>query len=207
MRELRSLVRKAADSLGPPDERREAFGELVTGFQDMAFACAYGVLGDFYLAEDAAQEAFITAWQRLDQLRAPEAFPGWLRRIVLTQCGRLTRGKRLKFVPLESCADAPAAGPDPQAAAERSELQACVLAAVRALPENERQVLALFYVGGYKQSDIVEFLQVPLSTVTKRLHTARRRLKGSAALEMFKDDLRKRRPSRDESFADKVCAR
>lgn len=126
---------------------------------------------------------------------------------MLTQCGRLTRGKRLKFVPLESCADAPAAGPDPQAAAERSELQACVLAAVRALPENERQVLALFYVGGYKQSDIVEFLQVPLSTVTKRLHTARRRLKGSAALEMFKDDLRKRRPSRDESFADKVCAR
>src|SRR5947209_11434470 len=76
-RDLHSLVRKAVDSLSPPGERHEAFGELVAGFQDMAFACAYGVLGDFYLAEDAAQEAFITAWQRLDQLRAPEAFPGW----------------------------------------------------------------------------------------------------------------------------------
>lgn len=84
-------------------------------------------------------------------------------------------------------------------------MQARLLAAVRALPEKERQVVALFYVG-YTQSDIVEFLQLPLSTVTKRLHTARRRLKGSAALEMFKDDLRKRRPSRDESFADKVNA-
>jgi RNA polymerase sigma factor (sigma-70 family) len=206
-RDLHSLVRKAADSLSPPGERREAFGELVTGFQDMAFACAYGVLGDFYLAEDAAQEAFITAWRSLDQLRAPEAFPGWLRRIVLTQCSRLTRGKRLKIVPLESCADAPSAGPDPLAAAERSELQARVLNAVRALPSNERQVAALFYVGGYTQSDICEFLQVPLPTVTKRLYSARRRLKESAVVEMFKDDLRKRRPSRDEAFADKVSAR
>lgn len=207
MRDLQSLVRKAADSLSPPGERHEAFGELVAGFQDMAFACAYGVLGDFYLAEEAAQEAFITAWQRLDQLRAPEAFPGWLRRIVLTQCGRLTRGRRLKFVPLDSVTQRPCADPDPQTAAERRESRARVLAAVKALPEKERQVLSLFYVGGYTQSDIMEFLQLPLSTVTKRLHTARRRLKGSAALEMFRDDLRKRRPSRDESFADRVSAR
>ena len=207
VRDLHSLVRKAVDPLSPPGERHEAFGELVAGFQDMAFACAYGVLGDFYLAEDAAQEAFITAWQRLDQLRAPEAFPGWLRRIVLTQCSRLTRGKRLKIVPLESCADAPSAGPDPQAAAEQRELQSRVLSAIRALPVNERQVVTLFYVGGYTQSDIGEFLQVPLSTVTKRLHTARRRLKEGAVVEMFKDDLRNRRPSRDGSFADKVGAR
>lgn len=207
MRDLHSLVRKAVDPLSPPGERHEAFGELVTGFQDMAFACAYGVLGDFYLAEDAAQEAFVTAWRSLDQLRAPEAFPGWLRRIVLTQCGRLTRGKRLKIVPLESGIDVPSAGPDPQTAAERREVQARVRAAVKALPEKERQVVALFYVGGYTQLDICEFLQVPLPTVTKRLHTARLRLKESAAVEMYKDDLRKRRPSRDESFADKVSAR
>jgi RNA polymerase sigma factor (sigma-70 family) len=207
VRDLHSLIRKALDSLSQPVERQEAFGELVAGFQDMAFACAYGVLGDFYLAEDAAQEAFITAWQRLDQLRAPEAFPGWLRRIVLTQCGRLTRGKRLKIVPLESCADAPDAGPDPQAAAEQRELQARVLAAVGTLPVKERQVVTLFYVGGYTQSDICEFLQVPLPTVTKRLYSARQRLKECAEVEMFKDDLRKRRPSRDGSFADKVSAR
>jgi RNA polymerase sigma factor (sigma-70 family) len=207
VRDFHSLVQRAADSRNPLADRHDAFGELVIGFQDMAFGYAYGVLGDFYLAEDAAQEAFITAWQRLGQLRAPEAFPGWLRRIVLTQCNRLTRGKRLKIVPLEMGANTPVAGPDPHAAAEQREFRTRVVEAIKALPESERQVVTLFYVNGYTQADIGEFLQVPLSTVNKRLYTARQRLKGSAVVEMFRDNLRQRRPSRDESFADKVEAR
>jgi len=47
----------------------------------MAYAYAYAMLGDFYLAEDAAQRAFISAWRKLGQLRQPEAFPGWFRRV------------------------------------------------------------------------------------------------------------------------------
>src|SRR5690349_4197234 len=180
LRDVRSLVQEATDPRRPSGERHEAFGELVARFQDMAFACAFSVLGDFYLAEDAAQEAFITAWQRLGQLRAPEAFAGWLRRIVLTQCSRLTRGKRLQIVPLESGSGAPSAGPNPHAAAESRELQTRVLSAIKALPENERQVVTLFYVDGYTQADIGEFLQLPVSTVNKRLYTARRRLERSA---------------------------
>jgi RNA polymerase sigma-70 factor (ECF subfamily) len=207
VKEVRSLVQEVTDSRRPLGERHEAFGELVARFQDMAFGCAYAVLGDFYLAEDAAQEAFITAWQSLPQLRAPEAFPGWLRRVVLTRCNRLTRGKRLHFVPLELAADAPSVAPDPHTAAEQREMRGKVLEAIRALPENERLVTMLFYVNEYTQGDIGEFLQVPLTTVNKRLHSARRRLKESAAIEMFRDDLRRRRPSRDESFAAKVKAR
>ena len=206
MKDFHSIVDKATNSRSQLSERHEAFGELVSGFQDMAFACAYAVLGDFYLAEDAAQEAFITAWQKLHQLRAPEAFPGWLRRIVLTRCNRLTRGKRLQIVPLELVADMPSGGPDPHAATEQRELRRKVLASIKALPEKERLVTTLFYVNGYTQADIGEFLQVPLTTVTKRLYSARQRLKESA-VEMFKDNLRQRRPSRDESFADKVKAR
>jgi RNA polymerase sigma factor (sigma-70 family) len=206
VKDAQRLVQKAADSGSPLSERHEAFGELVKGFQDMAFGCAYAVLGDFYLAEDAAQEAFITAWQSLDQLRAPGAFPGWLRRIVLTRCNRLTRGKRLRIVPLEVGANAPSADPDPQTITERRELQGQVLAAIKALPENERLVTTLYYVNGYTQADICEFLQVPLTTVTKRLYSARQRLRGSA-VEMYQKNLRRRRPSRDESFAEKVGAR
>lgn len=62
---------RGRDSRRPLGERHESFGELVVYFQDMAFGCAYAVLGDFYLAEDAAQEAFITAWQSLRQLALP----------------------------------------------------------------------------------------------------------------------------------------
>ena len=206
VKDIHGLVRQAIDSRSQLGERHEAFGELVESFQDMAFACAYAVLGDFYLAEDAAQEAFITAWQRLHQLRTPDAFPGWLRRIVLTQCNRLTRGKRLRMVPLEAGAHTPSAVPDPHAAAEQRELRSRVLAALKTLPEHERLVTTLFYVDGYTQADIGDFLQVPLTTVNKRLSSARRRLKGSVA-ETFKNDLRRQRPSRDESFADMVKAR
>ena len=64
----------------------EAYGQLVRCFQDMAYGYAYAVLGDFHLAEDAAQEAFLQAYRDLPDLREPAAFPGWLRRIVLNQC-------------------------------------------------------------------------------------------------------------------------
>src|SRR5919107_1492870 len=154
VKDVRSLVQEATDSRRPPGEQHEAFGELVARFQDMAFACAYAVLGDVYLAEDAAQESFITAWQSLQQLRTPEAFPGWLRRVVLTRCNRLTRGKRLQFVPLERAADTPSASPDPHEAADQREVRGRVLEAIRALPEHERLVTTLFYVGEYTQADI-----------------------------------------------------
>jgi RNA polymerase sigma factor (sigma-70 family) len=206
VKDTRLLISRVVEPGSAPAERHEAFGELVSRYQDMAFACAYSVLGDFYLAEDAAQEAFITAWQRLGQLREPCAFAAWLRRIVLTECNRMTRGKRLKFVPLDAGMHVSSAEPGPHADAERGELKERLLALVRTLPEGERMVTTLFYVGDYSQADIGEFLGVPLTTVVKRLYSARRRLKGGA-WEMFKDDLRRKRPSRDKAFAERVGAR
>src|SRR5215813_1874347 len=108
IRETRKLLALAADKNVAPAARREAFGELVVRFQDLAWGCAWAVLRDYALAEEAAQEAFITAWRRLDQLREPEAFPVWLRRLVLSACNRMTRGKRLTFAPLEAGNDLPA---------------------------------------------------------------------------------------------------
>ncbi|HKP84404.1 MAG TPA: GNAT family N-acetyltransferase [Pyrinomonadaceae bacterium] len=200
MKEVEQIVLRAADPGSPLAARREAFGELVIRFQDMAFGCAFAVLGDVYLAQDTAQEAFVTAWQKLAQLREPAAFPGWFKRIVLTQCNRLTRCKRLQIVPLE---DAPAIDPGPHASAERHDLLAKVQRAINALPENERLVTTLFYVDGYTQADIGEFLEVPVTTVNKRLYSARQRLKGSV-VELFKSDLQQQRPSRDANFSNAV---
>src|ERR1700738_97540 len=114
MNKAGALVLKANDSNATLAEKHEAFCELVRIFQDMGYACAYAVLGDFYLAEDAAQEAFISAWQTLSQLRQPEAFPGWFRRIVLTECNRLTRGKRLPTIPLDEGLNLTSPHADPQ---------------------------------------------------------------------------------------------
>jgi RNA polymerase sigma factor (sigma-70 family) len=164
----------------------------------MAFACAFAVLGDVYLAQDTAQEAFVVAWQKLAQLREPAAFPGWFKRIVLTQCNRLTRCKRLQIVPLAEEVNASKIDPGPHASAERHDLLAKVLHAINALPENERLVTTLFYIDGYTQADIGDFLEVPVSTVNKRLYSARQRLKSN--VELFKQQ----RPSRDAKFTNEV---
>ncbi len=203
MKEVVDIVRRAADPNNAPEARREAFGELVIRFQDMAFACAFAVLGDAYLAQDTAQEAFVAAWQKLAQLREPVAFPGWFKRIVLTQCSRLTRCKRLQLLPLDAGVDKSTDDPGPHSFAERRDLVTKVLQAINALPENERLVTTLFYVDGYTQADIGEFLEVPVSTVNKRLYSARQRLK-SSVVELFKGDLQQQRPSRDTKFANEL---
>ncbi len=71
------------------------YDAIVRRFQDMGVGYAASILGDFHLAEDAAQEAFVVAWRELPRLREPAAFAGWLRKIIFRQCDRLTRGKRL----------------------------------------------------------------------------------------------------------------
>ena len=205
MEDLDVTISKASDSGSSLALRHEAFAKLVINFQDMAFACAYAVLGDAYLAEDIAQEAFVLAWEKLDQLREPKAFAGWFKRIVLSQCNRLTRVKRLQVVPLNVGDKNPTTDPGPQLLAEKHELLNKVVHAIRALPDNERLVTTLFYVNGYTQTDIGEFLEVPISTVNKRLYTARQRLKES--VEVVKDNLQQQRPSRDRTFADRVTAR
>lgn len=155
----------------------DAYGEIVRRFQDMAYGYSYSLLGDFSAAEDAAQESFIQAYKELATLRAPEAFPGWFRRIVYTQCAMIARRNHVSTVPLDDAAEMPSADAGPHELAERSEMRDRVLGAIRALPENERVVTALFYINGYSHNDIAGFLEVPLSTVKSRLHTARTRLK------------------------------
>jgi RNA polymerase sigma factor (sigma-70 family) len=204
LEEISQLIAKATAARAAHTEKNAAFGEIVKRFQDLAFACAYAVLGDFHLAEDAAQEAFLTAWRHLDQLRQPEAFPGWFKRIVLTQCNRLTRGKRLDFVALEAITELPAPDCDPYLAYEQMERQIRVYAAIRALPEHERMATALFYIGDYAQNEIAAFLEVPVTTVKKRLFSARQKLR-EGMVDMVRDTLQEKRPSRNEQFADTVA--
>ena len=78
-----------------------------------------------------------------------------------------------------------------------------MLEAVRQLPEHERSAMTLFYIGGYSMEEVATFLEVPVSTVKGRLHSARERLR-TMLIDTVADDLRSRRPSRNESFATTV---
>jgi len=187
---LEVIVRRARDG------EAEAFGILVRRFQDMAVGYGYSILHDFQLADDAAQEAFFEAYRTLSKLREPAAFAGWFRRIVFKQCDRITRRRVVATVPLE-------AAPDPVQATDEEERKAEVFEAVRQLPEHERSAMTLFYIGGYSMDEVATFLEVPVSTVKGRLHSARERLR-TMLLDTVADDLRARRPSRNESFATTV---
>lgn len=173
MQGYEELVRKAQAAEG--SAREEAFSELIALFQSIARGWAYNCLNDASLAQDVVQEAFLTAYQKIDQLRDPSAFPAWLKRIVLTYCHRATRRQAPHLLPLGDDAAAPHA--DPAAHVEDRELKERVNRAVRALPEHERVVTEMFYITGYSQQEIAERLAVPLTTVKKRLQYAREHLR------------------------------
>jgi RNA polymerase sigma factor (sigma-70 family) len=181
------------------DGDAEAFGILVRRFQDMAVGYGYSILHDFQLAEDAAQEAFFEAYRTMSKLREPAAFAGWFRRIVFKQCDRITRRRVVATVPLEA---SPVVSGFSRTSGEE-ERKAEVFEAVRQLPEHERSAMTLFYIGGYSMDEVATFLEVPVSTVKGRLHSARERLR-TMLLDTVADDLRARRPSRNESFATTV---
>jgi RNA polymerase sigma factor (sigma-70 family) len=194
------------------DGDAEAFAVLVRRFQDMAVGYGYSILHDFQLAEDAAQEAFFEAYRTLSKLREPAAFAGWFRRIVFKHCDRITRRRVVTTVPLDPSAEADVAFGFPgRRSAWREggsrtldeERKAEVFDAVRELPDHERSAMTLFYIGGYSMEEVATFLEVPVSTVKGRLHSARERLR-SMLLDTVTDDLRARRPSRNESFETRV---
>jgi RNA polymerase sigma factor (sigma-70 family) len=157
----------------------DAYCLIVQRCQGMAFATACARLRDRHLAQDVVQEAFVRAYRDLTDLREPAAFPGWVKRIVFKYCDRATRGKKLRTIAIEYAAEVRSPVPGPDDELHRKELRHRVLEAVRALPDTQRTTTQLFYVDGYSQKEVAEFMKVPVTTVKKRLYEARKRMKAS----------------------------
>src|SRR5215213_2739489 len=177
----------------------DAFGRLVERFQRMAHAVAYTMLGDAHLAEDVAQEAFIEAFICLPKLCEPVAFPGWFRRIVHKRGDRLVRGNEPALLPLDAVGQLPSSLLDPALLAETRELQQRVRVAINALPEADRLPVMLFYLAGYAQQEIATIMELPLTTIKKRLFHARQRLRvlmDDIVREQFNDQ----QPAHDAQF-------
>jgi RNA polymerase sigma factor (sigma-70 family) len=188
------LVRRAR--AGDPD----AWSALVTEFQDVAAALAAGWSGDWAVAEDIAQDAFISAFLHLDDLADPQAFPAWFKQVVHSATTRRLRGERRTTAP--SAADGTSATDPQDVVAERDEAQRLHLA-VESLPERERAVVALHYLARLPYPNVAELLGISVSAAKKRALSARRRLKEQ--LPMAIDALSSARPSRDERLRDSVA--
>lgn len=177
-----------------------AFGQVAERFQRMAYAVAYSMLGDAHLAEDVAQEAFIEAYICLPKLREPAAFPGWFRRIVHKRADRLVRVPQPALVGLGDVGELASSAFDPSAVAETRELQRRVRRAIDDLPEIDRLPVLLFYLAGYAQAEIATIMELPLTTIKKRLFHARRRLRVLME-DIMQEQMRERQPAPDAQFA------
>ena len=153
----------------------EAVTELIRRFRPWALDFATAIVDDRDLAEDAVQEAFIVAIQRLPDLREPNAFPGWFRQIIRTQAGRISRSRR--ELPAEWNDVVSTSEPTPHERLQDDELRAVVRQALSSLPGAGRDTAELFYLEEMSCASISDRLGVPEGTVKRRLYDARARLR------------------------------
>jgi len=149
---------------------RKAFAILVRRYEPSVRAAALSVLRDAHLAQDAAQDAFVKAYEKLGSLRRAGAFGPWLLKISRRCALDLVRDHREAALPDDDIAAARPAG----LLDDEKEL---LLAAVLELRESERQVVMLRYFGGYSVKEVANIAGRSVGTVTKQLSRAHRRLR------------------------------
>jgi len=157
---------------------REAFGELVEQFQRTVYAVCLGRLGNPSEAMELTQEVFLHVMRRIDQLREPERFAGWLRQVAVRMAiNRATRRVPPPSVETEVLETACGHRDDPLdelIARERARNLYEGLGRLKAL---DRETLVAFYIRGQSLVEMAESLETPIGTIKRRLHTARKRLK------------------------------
>lgn len=190
-----------SDAGAAPDDRtivdsvlagdREAFRHLVEREGPAVVAACARVLGDRAEAEDVAQEAFVIAYRSLASWRADGAFGAWLTRIaVRLAIRRSSQRKQVTWLdPLAAEADLPGQeryrttvtteAVDPAGSFLRSERDAQLRAAVAALDEPYREVVALRFFAERSLNEIAEATDRPLGTVKTHLHRGLARLRRS----------------------------
>jgi RNA polymerase sigma-70 factor (ECF subfamily) len=168
------------------DGNLNAFNQLVLHYQDMAYNVAYRIMGEHGAADDAAQEAFISAYQKLEQYRGG-SFKAWLLRIVTNSCyDELRRRQRQPVTPLKpELNDGETLEnpywieddtPSPEDEIHDSELQKAIQHCINALDKKFRTVLVLVDVEGLDYETASEVVGRPLGTVKSRLARARERV-------------------------------
>ena len=181
--EIERLVRLAQSG------DREAFGELCTRFERSVAALARQRVRDPHEADELVQEVFLHAMRKIGQLRNAACFGAWLRRITVRVA--INRGMRKQPVAVAQTSVLESAvrnGTDPLDDLVREERRRKVRDAVAKLKPIDRDALAAFYLRGRSLLEIAREFDVPVGTVKRRLHTARRRLQGSLDGHGFSGD-------------------
>jgi len=161
----------------------EAFSVLVQKYQKSVHAFVWRKIGDFHHAEEITQDIFLQVHKKLPTLKDPHQFAGWLYVIANRFCISWMRKKKRT---VQSIEDTPTAEIEKSAytryVSEQRQREASerhreiVKKLLARLPESERTVVTLYYLGEMKVKEISKFLGISVSTINTRLHRARKRL-------------------------------
>jgi RNA polymerase sigma-70 factor (ECF subfamily) len=156
---------------------REAAERLAARHLRGCRAVALAIVGEIAGAEDACQDGFVYAIERIDDCRDPDRFGAWLRQIVRNRARNHVRDERRdRMVALDQVAE-PVAESSPARDAERADIRDRLLAALRTLPEDRREVVLLHDLEGWTHREIAERMDLPAGTVRSHLHFARKALR------------------------------
>ncbi len=156
---------------------RGAFGELVCMHSTGVIQVVYHLCGNAQVAEDAAQETFLRAWQHLAEYRSQGTLRSWLYRIAINAALDMLR-REAKLSPDDvDDLQLPDSKPGPEAALVASEQATLVRQAVNTLPPASRAVLVLREYQRLSYQEIATALDIPMGTVMSRLNYARSQLR------------------------------
>lgn len=166
-----------------------AFGTLIQKYQKGIHALAWRKIGDFHYAEEITQDTFLRAYEKLSTLKNPNQFAGWLYVIANRLCLNWMRKQKSAMLSLEQMSEkeidtltyghSMSAYREAEVTERRHEIVQKLLAK---LPESERTVMTLYYLGEIPAKEISKFLGVSVKTIHSRLHRARKRLQGEEEL-------------------------
>jgi len=158
----------------------EAFGALVRKYSNALFAVAFGVLGDFHLAKDVAQETFLKAYLQLSTLADGNKAGSWLYTIAYRLSLNLKR-KRKAEVDIGDGGYEPSDSHDVEEAVMRRETARQVWNVLNTLDETNKIPLILFYISEWSMREIAGFLDISVRAVESRLQRTKKLLRAELA--------------------------
>ena len=151
---------------------QKAYEVLVSRYRKTAVAAALSVTKNSFMAEDAVQDAFVTAWMKLNTLQDPKKYGAWVSRIA-KNCAINMINRYKNYLPIETednvdlTADAAS---NPEELFEISEDRDDVNKSIKSLPDRTRQIICLHYYDGLSVADIADRMNISEGTVKWQLH-------------------------------------
>lgn len=168
--EEHSLIKQCVEG------KADTYAVLVERYKDMVYNVAYRMFGDADLAQDLAQESFISAYNNLKNFRYDSKFSTWLYRIAINKCKDYLKGKR-QHVPIDEVSETAFTKSNPEEDISKKQIMDKVQAAINMLPEDYREAIVLKHIEGLDYREMEVILNLSANALKVKTHRGREMLR------------------------------